>query len=141
MTDEKLKIWAVSSAAVLGLSAVLPWVSALGTSVTLMDGGDGPLLLGAGAMAAAAVLFGPRLWNGEIGQRLLAVAAAGLGLYEAIHVWTGVQDARNDAGGFGALVGIGMGVYIAGLAALSLAAWAITTHVRSLKRPSAPEST
>jgi hypothetical protein len=131
--DSKMKVWALASASVLGLSAVLPWVTALGTSFSLMEGSDGPILLGAGAVTAAAVLFGPKLWNGEIGQRLLALATAGLGLYEAIHVWVKVTDAREEAEGFGALVGIGMGVYIAALAALSLAAWAITAQVRKLQ--------
>jgi hypothetical protein len=124
-----MKVWALASAAILGLSAVLPWVTALGTSFSLMEGSDGPILLGAGALTAAVVLW---RWN-NIGARLLALATAGLGLYEAIHVWVRVNDARDEAEGFGALVGIGMGVYIAGLAALALAAWAITTQVRKVQ--------
>jgi hypothetical protein len=126
--DTKMKVWALASATVLGLSAVLPWVTALGTSYSLMEGADGPILLGAGLLTAAAVLWRPA----HIGVRLVALATAGLGLYEAIHVWTAIKDARDEAEGFGALVGVGMGVYIAGLVALALAAWAITTQVRKL---------
>lgn len=115
-----MKVWGVGSAVVLGLSAVLPWVSALGTSYSLMDGGDGPILLGAAALTVAALVWK----TGWLGSRVLAVLVAGFGLYESIHVWLEIRSSRDEAEGFGALIGIGFGLYIAALAAASLVIWA-----------------
>jgi hypothetical protein len=133
MDAKALKVWAIASGAVLGVSVVLPWITALGTSVALIDGGDGPLLLGAAAVAVSVIIWKPQ----SIGARALAVVAGGLGLYEFIHVFTGVSDARAEAGGFGALISVAFGAYLAFLAALSLVAWAVVTQFKQVSAPEA----
>ena len=122
-----IKVWGIASAAVLGLSVFLPWITALGASVALIEG-DGPFLLGAAAVVVAVIVRRPQ-W---IGARALAVVAGGLGLYALTHVFTGVSDVRAEAGGFGVLVSVAFGAYLACLAALSLVAWAAFTQFRKV---------
>jgi hypothetical protein len=62
--------------------------------------------------------------SGWLGSRVLALLVAGLGLYESIHIWIEIRGSRDAAEGFGALIGIGFGLYIAALAAASLVIWA-----------------
>ena len=64
-------------------------------------------------------LNGPVLWVDA-----LALLVAGLGLYESIHIWIEIRGSRDEAEGFGALIGIGFGLYVAALAAVSLLIWA-----------------
>jgi hypothetical protein len=126
MNASAIKLWAIASAAVLGISVLLPWVTALGISVALIDGGDGPILLTAAAAAVAVTVWRPE----SLGARALAVVAGGFGLYEFIHVFATISDARAEAGAFGALVSVAFGAYLAGLAALSLIAWAVATQLK-----------
>jgi hypothetical protein len=132
MNTSAIKLWAIASGALLGISVLLPWVTALGISVALIDGGDGPILLAAAAAAVAVTVWRPE----SIGARALAVIAGGLGLYEFINVFSTISDARAEAGAFGALVSVAFGAYLAGLAALSLIVWAVATHFK-LVRPAA----
>src|SRR3954453_7110659 len=74
--NKNIKVWALISAAALALSVVLPWVSALGTDFSLMEGAGGPILLGAGVLAVALVA----LRAGRLPVRIYALAVAGLGL-------------------------------------------------------------
>ena len=131
MTEKTVKVWAIASGAVLGVSVLLPWITALGASNALIDGDDGPLLLAAAAAAVVAAAWRP----GSIGARALALVAGGLGLYEFIHVFTAISDARAEAGAFGALVSVAFGAYLAGLAALSLVAWAVVTQFKRVGAP------
>ena len=119
-TVKTVKFWGIGSAVVLGLSAMLPWVSALGTSYSLMEGADGPILLVAAALTVAVLVWK----SGWLGSRVLALLVAGLGLYESIHIWIEIRGSRDEAEGFGALIGIGFGLYVAALAAASLVIWA-----------------
>ena len=120
------KFWGLGSAAVLGVSVLLPWITAFGTGVALIEGGDGPFLIGAAVLAAVAVA----VRTGWIVTRVIAVLAALFGLEESIRIYLKISQTKADAEGFGALVSPGFGLYLAGLAALSLAAWAVYTHVR-----------
>ncbi len=120
---QQIKIWGVVSAAVLGVSAIFPWVSALGTQVSLMEG-DGPILLGTAAVAMVLIA------RGKVGRyrhsyaiRAYAAVAAAFGLFESIRIYVELKDA-------GPLAQPGFGLYLAGLAALSLAAWAYVNHVK-----------
>ena len=122
---KKVEFWGIGSAAVLGVSVILPWVSAFGTTVALIEG-DGVILLGAAALTIAAILWRSTRWP----ARVMAVLAAGFGLYEAIRLWVEIRNGREEAEGFGALISAGMGLYIAALAALSLAIWAGYLQVR-----------
>jgi DUF917 family protein len=127
---KRTKVWAIASAAALGVSVLLPWITAFGTGVALIDDADGFLLLGAAAAVVAVTVWKPQ----SIGARALAVVVGGLGLYEFIHVFTAVHDARAEAEGFGALVSVSFGAYLAFLAALSLVAWAGVTQFKPLSR-------
>jgi hypothetical protein len=121
-----IKVWGIASAAALGVSVLMPWVTVLGTGVALIDGGDGPVLLVAAAVVVALTVWRPQ----SIGARVLAVVAGGLGLYEFIHVYVTINDGRAEAGAFGALVSVAFGAYLACLAALSLVAWAAVTQFK-----------
>jgi hypothetical protein len=121
-----IKLWAIASAAVLGLSVLLPWVTALGISVALIEGSDGQLLL-----AAAAAAVGVAVWRPEsVGARVLAVFAGGLGLYEFVDIFSTIQDVRTETGLFAGLVSVAFGAYLACAAAVSLLAWAVVTQFK-----------
>ena len=120
------KFWGLGSAAVLGISVLLPWITVFGVSGALINAGDGQILIGAAVLAAVLVAVRPR----EISTRVVAVIAALFGLEEAIRIYIKIAQEKADAEGFGALMSPGFGLYLAGLAALSLAVWAVYTHVR-----------
>ena len=120
-----VKFWGIGSAAVLGLSVILPWVSAFGTTVALIEETEFSCSA-LSALTIAAILWRSTRWP----ARLMAVLAAGFGLYEAIRIWVEIRNGRDEAEGFGALISAGMGLYIAALAALSLAIWAGYLQVR-----------
>jgi hypothetical protein len=119
---KELIIWGAVAAAVAALSTILPWVSAMGTSVSLVngDGPDGLILLGAASLFAVSVF----VWPASIGTRVFAVINGGLGIYESLHIHYAIQDAKAEAGGFGALVSVGFGAYLCLLASVALVAWA-----------------
>ena len=91
---KKVEFWGIGSAAVLGVSVILPWVSAFGTTVALIEG-DGVILLGAAALTIAAILWRSTRWP----ARVMAVLAAGFGLYEAIRLWVEIRNGCEEAAG------------------------------------------
>jgi hypothetical protein len=114
-----MKVWGAASAGALALSVICPWVSALGTSVALADKGDGPFLLGGGI--ALAVVIAVKNW------RVARVSSMLLGLWalaEVVYFYVKLGEARDEAGGFGALVSPGFGLYLAALAGVSMIVWA-----------------
>jgi hypothetical protein len=131
MNANAVKLWAIASAAVLGVSALLPWITALGVSVALIEGSDGVILLGAAAAAVAVAVWRPE----SVGARVLAVIAGGLGLYEFIHVFSAIHDVRAEAGLFAGLVSVAFGAYLACAAAVSLLAWAVVTQLKLVSTP------
>ena len=81
--------------------------------------------------ARVSLMVAVTVWRPQsIGARVLAAVVGGLGLYEFIHVFTAISDVRAEAGGFGALVSVAFGAYVAFLAALSLVAWAAVTQFK-----------
>lgn len=118
---KELIIWGVVAAAVAALSTIMPWITAMGTSYTLIgESSDGVILLVMASLFAVSVL----IWPAAISTRVFAVINGGLGIYEALHIHLGITDARAEAGGFGALVSVGFGAYLCLLASLALVAWA-----------------
>jgi hypothetical protein len=128
-----IKVWGIASAAVLGVSVLLPWITVFGAGVALIAAADGKILLVAAAVAVALTVWRPQ----SIGARVLAVVAGGLGLYEFIQTYVAINDGRAEAGAFGGLVSVGFGAYLACLAALSLVAWAVFTQFKQVSGPKA----
>lgn len=122
----KFKLWGAISAGALALSTILPWITALGTSITLMDKPtEGPIVLAA-AVATTALIA----WRADLTVSRLLGLVAGLAVVgEAVYFYVKVTEARNEAEGFGGLISTGTGLYVGLLAGASLLAWAVTTTI------------
>ena len=112
--------WAVASVAGMALGAFGPWATALGASVSGIDGSnDGWIVLGAAVVALVALLSFAREPGG--GKILLCVLAAIAGAATTIYDRHNISSAINQGGDLArALAHVGWGLNLAMIASVSL---------------------